>query len=542
MRLRRWGLLSALFSVVAFSHCDCDPELQRVAPKIEIADPYDPSASACAEQGFRECVYDFGEVQIGQARLFRFVIKNPSPVDLKIESIDFSEDSDPAFSLNGLPPKAVHAGAEGEEVIVQFTPTLEAEVFGTLVIRSDAANVDPGEDVVILFSGRGLDLGAPEISVNPPSCDFGDVGIGVTAYCDLSIENVGQRELLITGIGFTAETSDSVFQPAGFFPIPTAIQTQTGVSFRLQATPNAAGEITGTLLIDSTDPANGQVSVPLRVFGAEAPTAIAEVKSINGTPPPPGSVQVRPLDDVVLTGVNSQAAIATGQIMAYQWTIVERPSESSVQLSQPNAMETGFYFPASTGNRPGLDVAGTFVVRLEVTDDQGLTSTNDARVTLSSVPSERLHVQLTWDTVSDIDLYLTNNGGFGCDTSCNWRNCKPTHGFSAPEWDGVPGRTAGDPVLDIDDTVSYGPENINVDAPANGTYIAGVHGWRVPSPTTVMVKIFVNGGLAYEGFREMNSTSAVPGGQFWRVAEIQWQNGAAIVVPVDTFQTNWSCS
>lgn len=85
MRLRRWGFLGAVLSVLAFGNCECDPTLRRVAPKIEIADPFDPSASACNELGFRDCAYDFGEVQIGQARLFRFLIKNPSPVDLQLE-------------------------------------------------------------------------------------------------------------------------------------------------------------------------------------------------------------------------------------------------------------------------------------------------------------------------------------------------------------------------------------------------------------------------------------------------------------------------
>lgn len=539
MRLRRLGFLNAALSVIAFSNCECEPQLQRVAPKIEIADPFDPSVSACAVLGFRDCAYDFGEVQIGQARLFRFLIKNPSPVDLKLESVAMSDDSDPAFSVKGEVPDAVlaTAGEEGVEVVVQFTPTVEAEVTGTLVIVSDAANLDPDENVLIHFTGRGLDLGAPSITVNPTQCDFGDVGVGVTAFCDLSLENVGQRELIITGIGFTPDTDQTVFAPTGVFPIPTTIQTQTGVSLRLQATPNLAGEITGTLLIDSTDPLNPQVSVPLRVFGAEAPTAVPEVKSINGSPPPAGNVQVRPLDDVVLTGVNSQPAIATGSILAYQWTIVERPPESSAELSQPNAMETGFYFSSSTGNRPGLDVAGTFVVRLEVTDDQGLTSTNDARVTLSSVPSERLHVQLTWDSPSnDIDLYLARGSADFCsDDTCNWQNCKSTSSGS-PEWDGVSGRTTGDPTLDVDDLTGYGPENINVDAPVNDTYTAGVHSWSLSDPTTVTVKIYVNGGLAHEDYREMTSDD-----QFWRVAEIQWFNGAAIVAPDNTFEGNWTC-
>ncbi len=542
MRLRRANrgpFLIAALSVIAFSNCECEPALQRVAPKIEIADPFDPSVSVCAEQGIRECAYDFGEVQIGQARLFRFLLKNPSPVELQVSSIVMSDDSDPAFTLKGELPKAVAAGSgdAGEEVVVQFTPTVESEVTGSVVISSDAANLDPDEQVIIHFVGRGLDLGAPEISVNPTACDFGDVGTGVTAFCDLSLENVGQRELLITGIGFTPDTDQSVFGPAGVFPIPTTVQTAAGVSLRLWAKPDTAGEITGTLLIDSTDPLNPQVTVPLRVFGAQAPTAIAEIDSVNGSPPS-GNVQVRPLDDVVLTGMNSQPAIASGSITSYQWSIVEQPPESSVELSQPNAMETGFFFSSSTGDRPGLDVAGTFVVSLTVTDDQGLTSTNDARVTLSSVPSERLHVQLTWDSqYNDLDLHLNRSGGPYCDddNSCNWQNCKATS-FSPPEWDGVSGRTAGDPSLDVDDLTGYGPENINVDAPGNDTYTSAVHYFSGSVETYATVKIYVNGGLAFERSAQVSNSN-----DKWEVAEVQWQNGGAIVAPIDNYLSNWGC-
>lgn len=538
MRLSRAGLLAAL-SVLALANCECEPTLNRVAPKIEVADPFDASASVCAEQGVRDCAYDFGEVQIGQARQFRFLLKNPSPVDLIVRDVSFTGDSDPAFSLKGEVPTAVLAsdGTDGVEVVVQFTPTVETEVTGTLVIASDAANLDPDEDVIIHFVGRGLDPGAPSLTVNPLQCDFGDVGVGVTAFCDLSLENVGQRELLITGIGFTPDTDTEVFGPSTVFAIPTAIQPQTGVSLRLWSQPDTAGEILGTLLLDSTDPENPQIQIPLRVFGAEAPTAIAEVKTVNGQAPQSGDVQVRPLDDVVLTGVNSQPAIATGSIMAYQWTIVEQPSESSAQLSQPSSMETGFYFSSSNGNQPGLDVAGTFVVRLAVTDDTGLTSTNDARVTLSSVPSERLHVQLTWDApTNDIDLHFIRDSGPYCsDDDCHWANCKATSS-SYPEWDGISGRSAGDPNLDVDDLSGYGPENINVDAPVNGTYTAAVRFFSGSASTYATVKIYVNGGLAHESGRQLTSDD-----DFWEVAQIQWLNGGAVVAPVNTYQSNWTC-
>lgn len=532
--------LAAVFSLLSLARCECGETLNRVAPKIEIVDPFDTSISACADQGIRDCSYDFGEVAIGQAKFFQLAIANPSPVDLRLESIAFDGASDPAFSIAGDLPTAVPAqlpdGEVGRIVVVQFTPQVESPVSATLVIESDAANLDPDEDVAITFTGNGLDLGGPEISVSPQQCDFGDVGVSVTSFCDLTLENVGQRELLITSIGFSPDTDPNVFGPSGVFPIPTAIQPGTGVSLRLFAQPDQAGEITGTLLIGSTDPDNAEVPIPLRVFGAQAPTAVAEIDTVNGSPAT-GDPTVRPLDDVVLTGVNSQPALAGGSITAYQWEIVDQPPESSAQLSTPNQMTTGFFFSSAGGNLQGLDVAGTFTVRLTVQDDQGLFSTNDARVSLNAVPSEALHVQLTWDKpVNDMDLHLVRGSGNYCSSdSCYWANCKATSS-SFPEWDGVSGRTAGDPALDVDDLSGYGPENINVDLPVDDTYTTAVHYFSGSQSTFSTVKIYVNGGLAYESSRETASDD-----DFWEVAQIQWMNGGAIVVPIDNYQNNWSC-
>jgi hypothetical protein len=537
MRLRH-APLAGLLAIFTLGGCECGETLNRVAPKIEIADPYDAEVSACAEQGIRECEYNFGEVPIGQGRFFKFAIKNPSPVELLLENIAFADDADPSFSLAGLLPEFVAANGDiGQEVTVQFTPQVAAEVTGRLIIQSDAANLDPDEDVEIVFKGTGLDLGQPEIVVRPESCDFGDVGVTVTAFCDLTLENVGQRELLITSIGFSAATDTNVFGPSGFFPIPTAIQPGTGVSLRLFARPDQAGEETGTMIIGSTDPDSPEVEVPLSVFGAQAPTAVARVDSINGNVVSDADPQVRPLDDVVVTGVDSQPAIATGSIVSYSWTLTEKPAESSVQLSTPDQMTTGFYFSSAGGNYQGLDVAGTFVVSLTVTDDQGLTSTNEANVTLNSVPSEALHVQLTWDVATnDMDLHLIKGGGPYCsDNSCYWANCKETS-VSRPEWDAVGGFTSGDPALDVDDLSGYGPENINVDLPVDDTYTTAVHYFSGSQATNSTVKIYVNGGLAFEQTRNTGADD-----DFWEVAQIQWANGGAIVVPVDSYDTNWSC-
>ena len=525
-------LLSGL-SVLVLSHCECEPELQRVAPKIEIADPQDPAKSLCAEAGIRDCAYDFGEVPISQGRFLKFLLKNPSPVDLLIEDISFATGGNPAFTLSGEPPKVVYAadGAVGQEVTVRFVPEVAGEVTANLVIQSDAANLNPDEDVVIALKGTGLDLGQPELVISPAECNFGEVGVGVTAFCDLALENIGERDLEIPTVGFSPDTPLAVFGASSVLAVPLFIAPGTGISVRLYATPNQTGETSGAFVMTSNDPNRSDASVPMRVTGAQAPTAIAEVASVNGTSVSSASPQVRPLDDVVLTGVNSVAGTPGGSIVAYQWQIVQKPPESSAQLTTPNQMTTQFSFSSAAGQVRGIDVAGTFVVRLTVTDDNGAVSTNDARVTLNAVPSEALWVQLTWDEgVNDFDLHLLRSGANYCSNdTCYWENCKATSPLR-PNWDGVFGASAGDPTLDVDDLSGYGPENINIDAPVDDTYKISVHFFSGSRAANATIKVFINGALRAEYTRQLADD-----GDVWEVAEVEWGNGSAIVTPVDAY-------
>jgi hypothetical protein len=543
------ALMTAFFSVFILARCECDEDLNAIAPKIEIGDPQDPAKSICNEGFIRDCAYDFGDVPIGEGRFLNFVIKNPSPVDLVIKDISFSPDSDPAFSIEGTVPKSVPAvgGVDGVQVTVRFVPQVADTVSATLLIESDAANMDPGEKLIINLSGNGLDLGAPQISVQPTQCDFGQVGVGVTAFCDLTVSNIGNLDLEIQSIGFSTTTAaephvgaaEAVFGSSSVISLGTLVAPGTGISLRLWANPKDISMQNGELLIGTNDPNSPSTGIPLTVQGAQAPTAVAEVASINGVPNSEPSPSVEPLDDVVLTGVNSVPGNPGGSIVAYAWEIIEAPNESSATLTNPAGETTQFQFSSAAGNVNGLDVAGTFVVRLTVTDDLGGVSTNEATVTLNAIPTEALHVQLSWDTDSnDIDVHLMKDTGPYCSANaCYYGNCKATS-YSRPDWDGDGSTSsAGDPVLDIDDLSGYGPENINVDNPVDGDYTVGVHFYSFSGPSNfATIKVFANGALRAEYTRQLNT-----GRDFWEVARVQWSNGAAIVIPIDTYQTSWSC-
>jgi len=554
-------LLFGTLALMPLTNCGCvDDDLDKVAPKIAITDPLAPDAETspyCQTNNNKDCAFDFGDVPIGQGRVFTFVIRNPSPIDLNIENAFFADGSGPAFKIDGVipevaPPDARSVAAEEwTKLTVRFTPIVEGPDSADLIIRSDAVDLgldENGEletDLVIKLTGNGVDLGSAEIVIEPPECDFGEVGVGATAFCDLTVKNIGERDLEIRDLGFSPDTPfPDVFGSQTIVPIPTFVAPGTGTSIRLYATPDATEVITGTLLLETNDPRALEVSVPLSVQGADAPTAVAEVKSINGVPNNNPSPQVTPLDDVILTAVNSVSSNVGGSITAWHWEIIERPNESSVELTDPDSMETGFYFISGSNTQLlGLDVAGTYVIALTVTDDRGLQSGNEATVSLNAIPQEAFHIQLTWDSPSyDYDLHVIKNGGPYCSiNSCYYSNCKAA--LTSPEWDGIPGETGGDPSLDVDDLSGYGPENINIDYPADGTYRIAVHAYSslITDDVWATLKIYINGALAYEDSKDMPNGTYV-----WEVAEVTWSNGAATIFPIDTYGpnqllSNWQC-
>jgi hypothetical protein len=526
MKLARiaFALTASAMTVVG---CDCTDPLDRLAPIIAIGDPFDPAFSVCATglgdanaNPFRDCAFDFGEVDVGRARVFSFTIRNPSPVRLLVDSMTFDDGSDPAFAFDGQLPEVVEpgVGSAGAVVSVKFAPSVEGPVTAVLRIKSDGENLDSGEDVIITLTATGASRCQPDIEISPATCDFGDVGVGATGFCDLSIKNVGQCELVVSDLGFTDETPfPAVFGPQSAVNIPLTIPGGTATSLRLYARPSSATTFTGGLTIDSFDPDESQVVVPLTVRGAQAPTCIARVSKVNNTPTNDPSPAIEPLDAVELSADQSVASRQGGTIQNWQWAILEQPAESSATLEFTDRRETNFVFSSASGRVRGIDVAGTFVVGLVVTDDLGAQSTQ-CTVALNAVPRSGLHVQMTWDVGSnDIDLHLARNG-------TNWcSNDDCYYGGRTRNWGGG----NANPSLDIDDLSGFGPENITIEAPADGNYTVGVDFFSGSTPCNALVKIFIGGQLEYEGVQFISS------GQ-WLPARVDVRNGISTITELNS--------
>ena len=159
-----------------------------------------------------------------------------------------------------------------------------------------------------------------------------------------------------------------------------------------------------------------------------------------------------------------------------------------------------------------------------------------ASARLTNCTTATFRAQLTWDTNtndsinSDIDLHLVRPGGTTNDLSndCYYYNCTPDD--DPLDW-GATG-AAGNPSLDVDNTVGFGPENITLSGPENGTYRVIVKNYSGVWATHATVKIYFND---VEVYRNTSLALDWPNNEYWTVANVDIVNKN--VTPVNTYSS-----
>jgi hypothetical protein len=157
-----------------------------------------------------------------------------------------------------------------------------------------------------------------------------------------------------------------------------------------------------------------------------------------------------------------------------------------------------------------------------------------AGATLTGCTRADFRVQLTWDTNtndsinSDIDLHLVRPGGTTNSTTndCFFFDCTP----SDPSLDWGASGASGNPLLDVDNIVGYGPENITLSNAESGTYRVIVHNYSGVWATHATVKIYFND---VEAYRNTSLALDYPSNEYWSVANVDILNHT--VTPVDTY-------
>jgi hypothetical protein len=533
-------------------------EIINTDPNYTREDPYTLDVDTLANRpqlAVDPSVVRFPRLPPGERDEQELIVRNYGSAPLSIFEAAYSGGGD--FSIDDLPDEEIvldpydAAGAEENPeryelaINVRYSPRGDGGDTGEILIVSNDTRGETNSD------GRGetiVDVQAnaqsPCILVDGTTRHFGQVPIGASTVNVVNVTNCGSETLSISGIEISQNSDDDEFaldleswdvNDDGQLDDTVNISPGASESFQIDYGPIQVGSDTGTALITSNDPAQSSLELQLvgRGSDGQCPEASvsAKVRGVSTSPRP--TVSAAPLDYVVLDG--SSSSDPDGRVVDYTWTEIELPDGLSDVLG-PTAEDPGDTDQSKREFRALL--AGTYKFGLEVKDNEGFVSCNQAVATIVATPNEKLHIELTWtnpedpdesdDSGSDVDVHLVKMG------PGKWFD--PTYDiyFNNPN-SGAGGGTGlwspESPSLDIDDTDGAGPENIQMDDPANcAWYAVGVHYYRQLFGTAyVTLRIYVNENLVYE---QLN-TPLQTGGQFWDVARIHWNQGQATIMDVN---------
>lgn len=460
---------------------------------------------------------------------------------------DFSIDEIPDGQIVLDPYDATSAEQNPEryelELTVHYSPHGDGGDSGEISIESNDLRGQTND------SGHGLttvdvqaNAQAPCILVDGTTRRFGQVPIGAQTTDVVSVTNCGSETLSLTGVEITENSDEDEYaldlggwdtNGDGMLDAQVNIRPGDSETFQIDYGPIQVGSDTGKAVILSNDPAQPELELDLigRGSDGQCPEAkvTAKVRGVSSAPRP--TISAAPLDYIILDASSSEDP--DGRVVDYEWTKLELPDGAQIQLG-PTAEDSGDTDKSRREFRALL--AGTYKIGLEVKDNEGFRSCNQAVATIVATPNEKIHIELTWtnpedpdeadDSGSDVDVHLVKMGPgtwFNSPYDIFFRNSNSGDtGIWNPE----------SPSLDIDDTNGAGPENIQMDDPVNCEwYAVGVHYYRQLYGTAyATLRIYVNEDLVYE---QLNMPLQ-RGGQFWDVARIHWNQGQATIQDVNT--------
>ncbi|RMG18390.1 MAG: choice-of-anchor D domain-containing protein [Deltaproteobacteria bacterium] len=443
---------------------------------------------------------DFGTLPVLNVAEQTLSIENQGRARLALTSIRVEGADAAAFGVGSWPERL--GPGDAAEVSLTFRPEEEREYFSTLIVESD----DPDTPrIEIPVHGEGKTKAA--IEVDPTFIHFGIVGEGTTAVESLIIRSVGTAPLIVEEVHF-GEGTPPQFEPVGSWSSGT-LEPGEEIPLSVAFKPVAGQEqLTGSIVIVSTDPERREVTVDLESEINRAPIADCG---------PQMEIESAPGDVVHLDG--SASDDPDGHLpLSFAWRILERPIDSNTELSGADTATPSLE----------LDVPGTWEVALTVADALGVESIEPCKVKVRAVPAEKLYVELVWDhPITDLDLHFLAPGGMlNSGLDCYWGNPNPDFGTL--------GFSGDDPALNRDDLAGFGPEIVTYPDPPAGTYrvvvdYAKANGAADPV-TEATVRIYQFGVIVAEYRRVLDAPKTL-----WNVAAIDWPGGD--VSTVDTVVT-----
>jgi uncharacterized protein YfaP (DUF2135 family) len=154
-------------------------------------------------------------------------------------------------------------------------------------------------------------------------------------------------------------------------------------------------------------------------------------------------------------------------------------------------------------------------------------------MTATVLPIADLHIELVWfSDNSDVDLHYRTPTGFWFDCpifSNDGSDCY--YCTDAPDWGpfGADLLTTNDPVLDVDNVIGFGPENINqANLYDDGPFRIGVHYYSnslgASGKVRARIRVFISGVMVLDVEKRLACN------EFWEAADVDVSGSGTTVV------------
>jgi hypothetical protein len=221
--------------------------------------------------------YDYGSMPIGSSSTKMFLVSNRGSETLVIYSANGTGSDPDQFEVVSssmlTPPYSLSPGVT-IGVRIRFSPTSVGAK--SAIVRIESNDPDENPLNVNLF-GTGL---GPDITLTPPSHNFGHVITGSSTSHIFVVSNVGNTDLSVTSVSLagTDPGEFSIDSGGGSFTLSAGATRNITVSFR----PSSMGSKGALLQIASNDPNNGSLDAALSGTGIMPNIAIAPTSKDYG--------------------------------------------------------------------------------------------------------------------------------------------------------------------------------------------------------------------------------------------------------------------
>ena len=220
-----------------------------------------PNGTPTPDIAVSPVLYGYGDVLVGASAAKTFVVQNTGNATLQVTGTSVTGANANQFSITNGGGSFSLAPGGTRNVVVAFAPTGPGAKSAALRLTSNDPDESPFD---IPLTGTAI-LPAPDIAVLPASLDFGNVLVREDSQAEIRVLNMGGGTLQVTATELAGPGSTAFAVTAGLAPF--ALAPGDSSLLQLRFAPAAPGGRFAILRIESTDPDENPVFVPLTGSG-----------------------------------------------------------------------------------------------------------------------------------------------------------------------------------------------------------------------------------------------------------------------------------